>query len=71
MYDCFGGIYILDVLVDFDGIELVLKYICFQNYIGSILCGCDINFMQLVVVVFGKLCKLGGFLIFELVDFEV
>ncbi|KAK0702845.1 target of rapamycin [Apiosordaria backusii] len=70
-YDRLGGIYILDALVDFDGIEPALKYTRFQNYIGSILRGRDINSMQPAAVVLGKLCKPGGSLISELVDSEV
>ncbi|KAK3316631.1 phosphatidylinositol 3-kinase tor2 [Apodospora peruviana] len=70
-YDRMGGVYILDALVDFDGIELALKYSRFQQYIGSILRGKDLNPMQPAAVVLGKLCKPGGSLISELVNAEV
>ncbi|KAK3375945.1 armadillo-type protein [Lasiosphaeria ovina] len=70
-YDRMGGVYILDALVDFDGIDLALKYSRFQQYIGTILRGKDPNPMQPAAVVLGKLCKPGGSLISELVDAEV
>ncbi|KAK0615733.1 armadillo-type protein [Bombardia bombarda] len=70
-YDRMGGVYILDALVDFDGIEPALKYSRFQQYIGYILRGKDLNPMQPAAVVLGKLCKPGGSLISELVDAEV
>jgi FKBP12-rapamycin complex-associated protein len=70
-YDRMGGVYILDALVDFDGIEPALKYSRFQQYIGTILRGKDLNPMQPAAVVLGKLCKPGGSLISELVDAEV
>jgi FKBP12-rapamycin complex-associated protein len=70
-YDKMGGVYILDALVDFDGIEPALKYSRFQQYIGIILRGKDLNPMQPAAVVLGKLCKPGGSLISELVDAEV
>jgi serine/threonine-protein kinase mTOR len=66
-----GGVYILDVLVDFDGIEPALKYSRFQQYIQTVLRGKDINSMQPAAMVLGKLCKPGGSLISELVDAEV
>jgi len=70
-YDKMGGVYILDALVDFDGIEPALKLSRFQQYIGTILRGKDLNPMQPAAVVLGKLCKPGGSLISELVDAEV
>ena len=70
-YDRMGGVYILDALVDFDGIEPALKYSRFQQYIGTILRGKDLNPIQPAAVVLGKLCKPGGSLISELVDAEM
>ncbi|KAL2127251.1 hypothetical protein VTI74DRAFT_11019 [Chaetomium olivicolor] len=70
-YDKMGGVYILDALVDFDGIEPALKYSRFQQYIGTILRGKDLNPMQPAAVVLGKLCKPGGSLISELVEAEM
>ncbi|KAK3991574.1 target of rapamycin [Cladorrhinum sp. PSN332] len=70
-YDRMGGVYLLDALVDFDGIEPALKCSRFQNYIGTILRGKDLNPMQAAAMVLGKLCKPGGSLISELVDAEV
>ncbi|KAJ4287076.1 phosphatidylinositol kinase- protein kinase tor1 [Collariella sp. IMI 366227] len=70
-YDKMGGVYILDALVDFGGIEPALKYSRFQQYIGTILRGKDLNPMQPAAVVLGKLCKPGGSLISELVEAEM
>ncbi|KAH6617660.1 armadillo-type protein [Chaetomium sp. MPI-SDFR-AT-0129] len=70
-YDRMGGVYILDALVDFEGIEPALKYSRFQQYIGTILRGKDLNPMQPAAVVLGKMCKPGGSLISELVDAEM
>ncbi|EAQ84706.1 conserved hypothetical protein [Chaetomium globosum CBS 148.51] len=70
-YDKMGGVYILDALVDFEGIEPALKYSRFQQYIGTILRGKDLNPMQPAAVVLGKMCKPGGSLISELVDAEM
>ncbi|KAK4187076.1 phosphatidylinositol 3-kinase tor2 [Podospora australis] len=66
-----AGVYILDALVDLEGIEPALKYSRFQQYLGVILRGKDPNPMQPAAVVLGKLCKPGGSLISELVDSEV
>lgn len=71
IYDKMAGVYILDALVDFDGIDLALKYSRFQQYIGTILRGRSVDPMQAAAVVLGKLCKPGGSLISELVDSEV
>ncbi|KAM7186650.1 phosphatidylinositol 3-kinase tor2 [Rhypophila sp. PSN 637] len=70
-YDRMGGVYILDALVDFDGIEPALKYSRFQQHIGAILRGKHLEPMQPAAVVLGKLCKPGGSLISELVNAEV
>lgn len=70
-YDRMGGVYILDALVDFDGIEPALKYSRFQQHIGAILRGKSLEPMQPAAVVLGKLCKPGGSLISELVNAEV
>ena len=69
--DRMGGVYILDALVDFDGIDLALKYSRFEQHIGYILRSKDVTPMQPAAVVLGKLCKPGGSLISELVDAEV
>jgi len=70
-YDRIGGVYILDALVDFDGVDPAMKYSRFQQYIGTILRGKDATPMQPAAIVLGKLCKPGGSLISELVDAEV
>jgi len=69
--DKMGGVYILDALVDFEGIDLALKYSRFQQYIGFILRGKEKDPMHAAAIVLGKLCKPGGSLISELVDAEV
>lgn len=70
-FDRIAGVYILDALVDFDGIDLALKYSRFQHYISIIMRSKDSSAMQGAAVVLGKLCKPGGSLISELVDAEV
>jgi FKBP12-rapamycin complex-associated protein len=70
-FDKMAGVYILDALVDFDGIEPAIKYTRFQQYIGIILRGKDLVPMPLAAVVLGKLCRPGGSLISDLVDAEM
>ncbi|KAL2265936.1 hypothetical protein VTJ83DRAFT_5288 [Remersonia thermophila] len=70
-YDKMGGVYIMDALVDFEGVEPALKYTRFQQYISIILRGKDLTPMQPAAVVLGKLCKPGGSLISDLVDAEM
>lgn len=66
-----GGIYALDALVDFDGIDVALKYTRFTQNLKTVLRGRDMNPMRPAAIALGKLCRPGGSLISELVDSEV
>ncbi|KAK8146497.1 phosphatidylinositol kinase- protein kinase tor1 [Beauveria asiatica] len=66
-----GGIYALDALVDFDGVDVALKYTRFTQNLKTVLRGKDMNPMRPAAVALGKLCRPGGSLISELVDSEV
>lgn len=66
-----GGIYALDALVDFDGVDVAAKYTRFTQNIKTILRGKDVNPMKPAAIALGKLCRPGGSLISELVDSEV
>lgn len=66
-----GGIYALDALVDFDGVDVAAKYTRFTQNIKTVLRGKDINPMKPAAIALGKLCRPGGSLISELVDSEV
>ncbi|KAI1177064.1 TOR kinase [Nemania sp. FL0916] len=66
-----GGVYALDALVDFDGVDVTAKYTRFTANLKSILRGKDIMPMQAAAVALGKLCRPGGSLISELVESEV
>ncbi|KAI9151477.1 Serine/threonine-protein kinase tor2 [Paramyrothecium foliicola] len=66
-----GGIYALDALVDFDGVDVAAKYTRFTQNLKTILRGKDINPMQPAAGALGKLCRPGGSMISELVDSEV
>jgi len=70
-YDRMGAVYILDSLVDFEGIDMAIKYTRFASNLKMILRGKDLNPMQPAAMVLGKLCKPGGSLISELVESEV
>ncbi|KAK7428315.1 phosphatidylinositol kinase-related protein kinase tor1 [Neonectria magnoliae] len=69
--DRVGGIYALDALIDFDGVDVAVKYTRFTQNLKTILRGKDINPMQPAAIALGKLCRPGGSLISELVDSEV
>ncbi|KAH8157738.1 hypothetical protein CIB48_g10508 [Xylaria polymorpha] len=66
-----GGVYALDALVDFDGVEVTAKYTRFTASLKAILRGKDIVPMQPAAIALGKLCRPGGSLISELVESEV
>ncbi|KAI1164449.1 TOR kinase [Nemania serpens] len=66
-----GGVYALDALVDFDGVDVTAKYTRFTANLKTILRGKDIVPMQPAAVALGKLCRPGGSLISELVESEV
>ncbi|KAI0880026.1 FAT-domain-containing protein [Annulohypoxylon maeteangense] len=66
-----GGVYALDALVDFDGVDVTAKYTRFTANLKTILRGKDIVPMQPAAIALGKLCLPGGSLISELVESEV
>ncbi|KAI5860910.1 FAT-domain-containing protein [Durotheca rogersii] len=66
-----GGVYALDALVDFDGVDVTAKYTRFTANLKTILRGKDIVPMQPAAIALGKLCYPGGSLISELVESEV
>ncbi|ROV89439.1 hypothetical protein VMCG_10211 [Cytospora schulzeri] len=65
-----GGVYIIDTLVDFDGIDMATKYTRFTQNLRQVLRGKDINPMRPAAEVLGKLCRPGGSIISELVEAE-
>ncbi|KAI2465814.1 FAT-domain-containing protein [Annulohypoxylon bovei var. microspora] len=69
--DRLGGVYALDALVEFEGVDVTAKYTRFTANLKTILRGKDIVPMQAAAVALGKLCKPGGSLISELVESEV
>ncbi|KAI0021739.1 FAT-domain-containing protein [Xylariomycetidae sp. FL0641] len=66
-----GGVYALDALVDFEGVDVTAKYTRFTANLKTILRGKDIVPMQPAAIALGKLCRPGGSLISELVESEV
>ncbi|XDG06455.1 hypothetical protein ABKA04_006070 [Annulohypoxylon sp. FPYF3050] len=66
-----GGIYALDSLISFDGVDVTAKYTRFTANLKTILRGKDIVPMQPAAIALGKLCLPGGSLISELVESEV
>ncbi|RYC60186.1 hypothetical protein CHU98_g6031 [Xylaria longipes] len=66
-----GGVYALDALVDFEGVDVTAKYTRFTASLKAILRGKDIVPMQPAAIALGKLCRPGGSLISELVESEV
>ncbi|KAF4122215.1 serine/threonine-protein kinase mTOR [Geosmithia morbida] len=70
-FERLGGIYALDALADFDGVDIAAKYTRFTQNLKTILRGKDINPMQPAAIALGKLCRPGGSMISELVDSEV
>ena len=69
--DRLGGIYALDALIDFEGVDAALKYTRFTQNLKTILRGKDTHPMQAAAIALGKLCRPGGTLTSELVDAEV
>uniref|UniRef100_A0A8H7N8F9 Importin subunit beta-1/Transportin-1-like TPR repeats domain-containing protein n=1 Tax=Bionectria ochroleuca TaxID=29856 RepID=A0A8H7N8F9_BIOOC len=70
-YERLGGIYALDALIDFEGVDVAAKYARFTTNLKTILRGKDINPMQPAAIALGKLCRPGGSMISRLVDSEV
>ncbi|OTA99371.1 hypothetical protein M426DRAFT_325170 [Hypoxylon sp. CI-4A] len=66
-----GGVYALDALIEFEGVDVTAKYTRFTSTLKTILRGKDIVPMQAAAIALGKLCQPGGSLISELVESEV
>jgi len=66
-----GGIYALDALIDFDGVDTAQKTTRFTQSLRTVLRARDINTMGPAAVALGKICRPGGSLISELVESEV
>lgn len=69
--DRLGGIYALDALVDFDGIDPAAKVTRFTQLLRSVLKGKDLVPMQAAASALGKICKPGGSIISDVVESEV
>ncbi|KAL8298163.1 hypothetical protein RB601_002695 [Gaeumannomyces tritici] len=67
--DRLGGIYAFDVFVDFDGVDYSAKFARFSVALSKIMQGKDVNCMQQAAVVIGKLCRPGGAMVSEFVQF--
>ncbi|TPX18728.1 uncharacterized protein E0L32_002585 [Thyridium curvatum] len=70
-YEKLGGIYAIDVFVDFEGIDTTAKYTRFASALRRLMSGKDINCMQPAAMVIGKLCRPGGSLSSSLVETDV
>ncbi|RDW62509.1 hypothetical protein BP5796_10811 [Coleophoma crateriformis] len=69
--DKLGGIYALDALIDFDGVDAGQQTTRFTQLLRTVLRGKDLVPMQPAAVALGKICRPGGALISELVESEV
>ncbi|KAF7911617.1 hypothetical protein BELL_0285g00080 [Botrytis elliptica] len=66
-----GGIYAIDALVDFDGIEVGQRVTRFGQSLRNILRGKDLAPMQPAAMALGKMCRPGGSLVSDLVESEI
>ncbi|KAI1406854.1 FAT-domain-containing protein [Hypoxylon sp. FL1857] len=66
-----GGVFALEELIGFHGVDVTTKYTRFIANLQNILRGKDIVPMQAAAVALGKLCQPGPSLISELVESEV
>ncbi|RDL41871.1 ARM repeat-containing protein [Venustampulla echinocandica] len=69
--DRLGGIYALDALIDFDGVDVGQKTTRFTQSLRTVLRGKDIALMQPAAAALGKICRPGGSLISDLVEAEI
>ncbi|MDA4133074.1 MAG: hypothetical protein OK454_08120, partial [Thaumarchaeota archaeon] len=70
-YDRLAGIFALDALVDFEGVDISMKYTRFTQNLKIVLRGKDTGPMRAAAAVLGKLARPGGSLISEMVESEV
>jgi FKBP12-rapamycin complex-associated protein len=66
-----GGIYALDALIDFEGVDHGTKTTRFTQSLRTVLRGKDLVPMQHAAAALGKICRPGGSLVSELVEAEV
>ncbi|PQE20970.1 hypothetical protein CJF30_00002302 [Rutstroemia sp. NJR-2017a BBW] len=66
-----GGIYAVDALVDFEGIDVGQRVTRFGQSLRFVLRGKDLVPMQPAAVALGKMCRPGGSLVSDLVESEV
>ncbi|EHL03180.1 putative Phosphatidylinositol 3-kinase tor2 [Glarea lozoyensis 74030] len=69
--DRLGGIYALDALIDFDGVDAGQRTTRFTQSLRTVLRGKDLVPMQPAASALGKICKPGGSLISDLVEAEI
>lgn len=69
--DRLGGIYALDALIDFDGVDVGHKTTRFTQSLRTVLRGKDIGLMQPAAAALGRICRPGGSLISDLVEAEI
>ncbi|KAG9238765.1 armadillo-type protein [Amylocarpus encephaloides] len=69
--DRLGGIYALDALIDFDGVDIGPKTARFTQSLRTVLRGKDLVPMQPAASALGKICRPGGSLISDLVESEI
>lgn len=69
--DRLGGIYALDALIDFDGVDAGQKTTRFTQSLRTVLRGKDLVPMQPAASALGKICRPGGSLISDLVEAEI
>jgi serine/threonine-protein kinase mTOR len=69
--DRLGGIYALDALIDFDGVDAGQRTTRFTQALRTVLRQKDLVPMQPAAVALGKICRPGGSLISDLVEAEI
>ncbi|RAL63121.1 hypothetical protein DID88_004204 [Monilinia fructigena] len=66
-----GGIYAVDALVDFEGIDVGQRVTRFGQSLRAVLRGKELVPMQPAAVALGKMCRPGGSLVSDLVESEI
>lgn len=66
-----GGIYAIDALVDFEGIDVGQRVTRFGQSLRAVLRGKELVPMQPAAVALGKMCRPGGSLVSDLVESEI
>lgn len=66
-----GGIYAVEALVDFEGVDVGQRAARFGQCLRAVLRGKDLVPMQPAAVALGKMCRPGGALVSDLVESEI